>query len=183
MIPLPIRIVLPAVLGLPAALAAQAPTPASVRDALLTDWQRDRANVLAVVDAMPESRLGFRPTPGVRTFAEQVHHVVAEDVTAVQQVLPGAPTAAPADGDTAVLFHQKAALRAWAAGSFDWAIGRIRDAQDAQLARTLSLYRYPAAPTWRWLTLAREHGVWTLGQTVPYLRLAGARPGAYQIPF
>lgn len=166
----------------PAALAAQAPSTAAVQAALVADWMRDRANALAVVDAMPESQLAFRPTPGVRTFAEQVQHAVGENVAAVRQVLPGGAAPPPA-ADTAALGRQKAALRAWVAGSYDWALARLRGADDTQLARTSSLYRYPAQPAWRWLALAREHGVWTLGQTVPYLRLAGARPAAYQIPF
>jgi hypothetical protein len=41
---------------------------------LLTDWQRNRSTVLAYIDAMPDSATGFKPTPGVRTFAEQFDH-------------------------------------------------------------------------------------------------------------
>lgn len=178
---MPLRTLLALGIALPAALAAQAPSTAAVRAALLADWGRDRANALALVDAMPEAQLAFRPTPGVRTFAEQVQHAVSENVAAIRQVLPGT-SPAPAV-DTAAASHHKAALRAWVAGAYDWALARIRTADDAGLARTSSLYRYPAQLAWRWLALAHEHGVWTLGQTVPYLRLAGARPAAYQIPF
>ena len=104
-------------LASPAAAAAQAPTSAAVKAALVADWTRDRANALAVVDAMPEAQLGLRPTPGVRTFAEQVRHAVGENVAAVGQALPGA--GAPPAADTAVTARQKGALRAWVAGSYD----------------------------------------------------------------
>lgn len=171
---------LAAALLAPAALAAQAPSTAAVQAALVADWTRDRANALAIVDAMPEAQLAFRPTPGVRTFAEQLRHAVGENVAAVRQVLPGAG-AFPPNASTAATARQKAALRAWVAGSYDWALARLRGADGAELARVSSLDRQPAQPAWRWL--AHAHGVWTLGQTVPYLRLAGARPAAYQLPF
>jgi hypothetical protein len=34
-------------------------------------------------------------------------------------------------------------------------------------------------PRWQWLEVAREHAIWTLGATVPYLRLHGVTPPAY----
>ena len=34
---------------------------------------------------------------------------------------------------------------------------------------------------WKILKTAYEHGVWTLGATVPYLRLQGATPPGYNV--
>ena len=36
-------------------------------------------------------------------------------------------------------------------------------------------------PKWKILDLAREHGVWTLGQLIPYLRLNGIQPPTYAL--
>jgi hypothetical protein len=55
------------ILAIPSLLQAQS---RSYPD-LLTVWQRNRSTVLAYIDAMPDSATGFKPTPGVRTFAEQ----------------------------------------------------------------------------------------------------------------
>ena len=58
--------------------ASLAGSPASAqisRASLIEVVQSHKASVLRYIDAAPDSMLGFRPTPGVRTFAEQVKHV------------------------------------------------------------------------------------------------------------
>jgi hypothetical protein len=47
----------------------------------------------------------------------------------------------------------------------------------------VSVYKLPPQAAVEWLVLAREHSSWTLGQVVPYLRLNGAKPPEYQLPF
>jgi hypothetical protein len=59
----------------------------------------------------------------------------------------------------------------------------LRKATPATLTKSISVWKQPEQPTWVWLTLSHEHSVWTLGQTVPYLRLNGVTPPAYSIPF
>jgi hypothetical protein len=41
------------------------------------DWERARRTFLAYVDAMPDSAMTFKPTPGVRSFAEQIVHATS----------------------------------------------------------------------------------------------------------
>jgi hypothetical protein len=41
---------------------------------MVTDWERQKKNVLAYIDAMPDSAITFAPTPGVRNFAQQIQH-------------------------------------------------------------------------------------------------------------
>lgn len=36
-------------------------------------------------------------------------------------------------------------------------------------------------PKWQIIQAAFEHGIWTLGQTVPYVRLQGGTPHSYGI--
>jgi DinB superfamily len=54
---------------------------------LLSDWQRNRSAVLAYIDAMPDSATGFRPTPGVRTFAQQFDHIVTANLEVAARTL------------------------------------------------------------------------------------------------
>lgn len=152
------------------------------RAMILADWERGKANVLRYVDAAPDSMLGYRPTPGVRTFAQQIQHVVESNID-VGAMAVRALASAPAIGDSARYLHEKAALRAYVSDAYDYVISGIRDAPPAALARVSSMYRQPAAPTWRWLELSQEHAVWTLGQIVPYLRLNGVTPPSYNMPF
>ena len=160
-------------------LAAQAPAaPEFVR----ADWERDRKNVLASADAMPDSALGFRPTPGVRTFAQQIQHILESDLDVAAIALLG-ESGPPVLGDSAQYLHRKAALHAYTAAAFDYILSAIGRASPAQWRRRSQLYRLPEQLPERWFALAHEHSIWTLGQVVPYLRLNGVTPPSYDMPF
>ena len=165
-----------------AILFATARAQALPQATLLQDYTRTKGNLLAYIDAAPDSMMGFRPTPGVRTFAEQVEHIVVYDVDAAALAVRNLPDA-PVLGDRGRYLRDKRALRQYAAASYDYVIAAIRDATPAALARVSVLADQPAAPAWRWLQLAHEHSVWTFGQIVPYLRLNGVTPPEYSMPF
>jgi hypothetical protein len=149
---------------------------------LLSDWQRNRSAVLAYIDAMPDSATGFRPTPGVRTFAEQFDHIVSTNLEVAAVALRG-QKAAPALGDSAVYLHDKAALRRYAAATYDYFLKAYQEAKPAQLSRPVALFGQKPQPAIRLAALSFEHAVWTLGQVVPYLRLNGVTPPEYKMPF
>jgi hypothetical protein len=149
---------------------------------LLADWTRNRANVLAYIDAMPDSALGFRPTPGVRSFAQQIDHIVTTNLEVAAMTLKGVKTP-PHLGDSTRYLTQKAALHTYAAATYDYLLDALRAASPADLNRSSAVYGQPAQPAWRWLMLSHEHSVWTLGQVIPYLRLNQVKPPAYDMPF
>ena len=164
------------------AIASQTRAQTPDRARLVAAWTRDSTNVLHYLEAMPDSALEFHPTPGVRTFAQQFDHMVTTNFVVAAQTL-GAGRPMPELGDSAAYLHNKAALRGYAAATFDYVLSLIRKATPAQLAKSLSIFRQPTQPVWYWLDLSHEHTVWTLGQTVPYLRLNGVTPPEYSIPF
>jgi uncharacterized damage-inducible protein DinB len=149
---------------------------------LLADWQRNRSAVLAYIDAMPDSATGFRPTPGVRTFAQQFDHIVTTNLEVAAVALRGQKTA-PALGDSTVYLHDKAALRRYAEVTYDYFLKAFQEAKPTQLARPVSIFGQKPQPAIRLAALSFEHAVWTLGQVVPYLRLNGVTPPEYQMPF
>jgi uncharacterized damage-inducible protein DinB len=149
---------------------------------MLADWQRDKGNVLAYVAAMPDSAMTFRPTPGVRTFAEQIEHIVISNVEIAAIALLG-EAKPPVLGDKAKFLHDKAALQAYAAAAYDYVLTAMQRATPEQWQRRVPMYGQPPELPARWLDLAHEHSAWTLGQVVPYLRLNGVTPPTYSIPF
>ncbi|HKV75452.1 MAG TPA: DinB family protein [Gemmatimonadales bacterium] len=167
-----------AVLSVAGSLSAQVPD----RTRLLEVWTRDSNNVMRYIEAMPDSAVEYHPTPGVRTFAAQFDHIVTTNFeVAAQTLAPGKPM--PELGDSAAYLHNKAALRGYAAATFDYLLTLARRATPAQLAKSVSVWKQPNKPVWEWLELSHEHTVWTLGQTIPYLRLNGVTPPDYSIPF
>lgn len=174
------RLVLFALLVACSPLSAQAPN--NPYPDLLADLQRNRTTVLAYIDAMPDSATGFRPTPGVRTLAQQFDHIVTTNLEVAAIALKGLK-AAPALGDSAKYLHDKTALRTYAASTYDYLLDAFKKATPAQLAQRVPMYGQPPQPAVRLVALAFEHSVWTLGQVVPYLRLNGAKPPEYSMPF
>ncbi len=149
---------------------------------LVADWQRNRATVLAYIDAMPDSAMGFQPTPGVRTFAQQFDHIVATNLEVAAVALRGLK-APPSLGDSTVYLHKQAALRHYAESTYDYVLKALQQATAAQLGRPVAMYGQPPQPAVRLAALSFEHAVWTLGQLVPYLRLNGVKPPEYRMPF
>jgi uncharacterized damage-inducible protein DinB len=166
------------ILALPSLLQAQS---RSYPD-LLSDWQRNRSTVLAYIDAMPDSATGFKPTPGVRTFAEQFDHIVSTNLYVAAVALRG-QKAPPTLGDSTVYLHDKAALRRYAEATYDYFLDALQNAKPAQLARQVAIFDQKPQPAIRLAALSFEHAVWTLGQVVPYLRLNGVTPPEYHMPF
>lgn len=153
---------------------------AQTKQQLVDDWERQRTNVLAYIDAMPDSAMAFHPTPGVRDFAQQIVHAVSTNLEVAATALRGLKEA-PFTLDTTQL-HQKAALRDYSDRAYGFLLDALKNATPSQLLKQSSVYNLPPQSAARWLTLSYEHAVWTLGQTVPYLRLNGVTPPGYKQP-
>ena len=165
-------------------VAAPAPLEAQQRlisqQALITIVENHKAAVLRYVDAAPDSMLGFRPTKGVRTFAEQIEHAAGSDALIAHLAITGSMKV-PAMGDSAIYLHDKAALRKYAATAMDHTIGMLKGVSDAAMAENIVQFGNKVTRA-RALMELLDHFPWTLGQTVPYLRLNGVTPPEYS-PF
>ena len=157
--------------------AAQTIPPAPARYVLLEDVEQSRRNVLKYLDAAPDSMLGYRPTPGVRTFAQQIEHAAASNPYIVGEAWKMRPRFQP--DSTAV--RTKAGLRALVNGAYDDFARMVREVPAAQLAAA-GTAEGSSKTNWRWTFTALDHATWTLGQTVPYLRANGVTPPQY-LPF
>jgi hypothetical protein len=158
----------------PESLEAQAP-----RDHIVADWERHRAIVVSYVEAMPEAVFGFRPTPEVRTFAEQIEHIVTDHVGIVGTVFHREDR--PDLGHPERYLHEEEALLAHVHAGYDWVLQVLAEASEEEVLASGEVFGRYRVPRWRALQGALEHGTWTLGQTVPYLRLNGITPPPYVV--
>jgi uncharacterized damage-inducible protein DinB len=68
------------ILGTAAAAAAQPSfPPTSFLTPAKATWESTRNLVIGIVEVMPEDKYDFRPTPSVRTFRDNIIHLVAEN--------------------------------------------------------------------------------------------------------
>jgi len=69
-----------AILGTVGAAAAQPSfPPTSFLTPAKATWESTRNLVIGIVELMPEDKYDFKPTPNVRTFRDNVIHLVAEN--------------------------------------------------------------------------------------------------------
>lgn len=173
-----------AALSVPAAAqepAAREPAPLPTGGAALVEtWERYRANVLAFVDAVPPPLLHYRPTAEVRNYAEQIEHVALDNVVIVATAVRG-EARPPTLGEKGIYLHDRAALRDWVDRTFDYVIDTLGELDAAALEERVSLFGEVEVTRRGALDVALEHGVWTLGQLVPYLRLNGLTPPQYRL--
>ena len=87
----------------------------------------------------------------------------------------------PSMGDTAVFLHNKAALRTYAAAAMDHTIEMLRGVSEDAMKQEIVQFGNKVTRA-RALMELLDHFPWTLGQTVPYLRLNGVTPPEYS-PF
>jgi hypothetical protein len=149
--------------------------------ALIAVVQNHRGAVLRYIDAAPDSMLGFRPTKGVRNFAEQIEHAAGSDALIAHAAITGSDKGIPSFGDSAIYLHNKAALRKYAAAAMDHTIEMLRGVNDAAMGQSIVQFGNKVTRA-RALMELLDHFPWTLGQTVPYLRINGVTPPEYS-PF
>lgn len=146
---------------------------------LQDDFRRLRGNVLGMVDAMPAEGLRSSPTDGVRDFAQQIEHIA---IGAVNIIASGVDAdRIPLGMDPDNYLNDKDALKAFVNTAFDRVDRMLAEMTPEDLVATGSLFGQLERPRWMILEAAYEHGVWTLGATVPYLRLAGSAPPGYNL--
>ena len=151
----------------------------SSKERYIADFERMRGSVLGMVDSMPAAGLRTAPTQGVRDFAEQIEHVVVGNVNLIASGIDADRT--PLGIAKEVYLNDKAELKRFVNLGFD----RVRDMLSAMsqddLAAEGRLFGRIPLPKWQIVQATFEHGIWTLGQTVPYVRMQGGTPHSFSI--
>ena len=150
------------------------------QQALIAIVENHKGAVLRYIEAAPESMFNFRPTKGVRTFAEQIEHAAGSDALIAALAITGSAKL-PSMGDSAVYLHNKVALKKYAAAAMDQTIQLLNGVSDAAMGESIVQFGNKVTRG-RALMELLDHFPWTLGQTVPYLRLNGITPPEYS-PF
>lgn len=163
------------------ALPLRAQKPLISQQALIAVVENHKGAVLRYIDAAPDSMLGFRPTRGVRNFAEQIEHAAGSDALIAHLAITGTTRGMPSFGDSAVYLHDKAALKKYAAAAMDHTVEMLRGVSDAAMQENIVQFGNKVTRG-RALMELLDHFPWTLGQVVPYLRLNGVTPPEYS-PF
>lgn len=167
----------------PSASSTQTQTPkAPLKDRtaiIMAEWLRAKLGVQEYIEAMPEDGIGFKPTPQVRSFAEQMLHLAGGNfmfaAAAAGKENPWDFTKGKDPVNVAEFKQSKAALLKFVMESFDFAINAIKELPAARLDETAQLFSMQM-PRHLLLTKGLEHLAHHRGQTTIYLRLKGITP-------
>ena len=142
---------------------------------LIKDWERSKAYTQEYLDAMPESGYALKPTPEMRSFAEQLLHLADANYG-----LASAPVGTKSPFSVGELEKSsdksKANVSKLVMASYDFVIDNLKKMSESQLDEAIKMLGTFDMSKRTALAKVFEHQAHHRGQTTVYLRLAGVKP-------
>lgn len=153
---------------------------------MIAEWQRAKAYTKTYLDAMPEDGYGYKPTPDIRSFAQQMLHISDANYV-IATVASGKPNPIGEDPATAHNLNEtkvsptKEATTKAVMDSYDWVISVLQNMTPDQLQETTKFGKHDNITRSALFAKAFEHQTHQRGQTTIYLRLKGITPPKEQL--
>ena len=145
----------------------------SSKDAVIKDWERAKVYTKEYLDAMPEAGYALKPTPEMRSFAQQMLHLADANYlfgsTAAAEKSPVGELEKSTD-------QSKANVTRLVLASYDYVTESIKKLTAAQSTETVKLFNTFEMTKESAIHKCFEHQTHHRGQTTVYIRLAGAKP-------
>jgi uncharacterized damage-inducible protein DinB len=170
-----IRTCLMAVLVIASAASARA--QATIHGDLVKDWAGQKGLLVAIANAMPADKFGFKPTPAQRSFGEHVLHIA--EVNAMLTGAIGGKAKAPAVNMKAT---SKAEIIKAMSDVFDYGTAVINEFNNTTIQETIQAPFMGPSTRARVMFFLIGHTQDTYGQMAVYLRLNGVTPPASARP-
>jgi uncharacterized damage-inducible protein DinB len=144
-------------------------------DDMVKDWERAKVFTKEYLDAMPESGYALKPTPEMRSFAEQMLHL-ADANYGFTSAASGEKSPIGQGESEKSADKSKANTTKLVMASYDFVLNAIKKMNPSQLAEKVTVFGRFEMSRQMALAKAFEHQTHHRGQTTPYIRLAGAKP-------
>jgi len=144
-------------------------------DDMVKDWERAKAYTKEYLDAMPESGYALKPTPEMRSFADQMLHLTDANYGFVAMASGQKSPVGFGESEKAT-DKSKANVTKLVLAGYDFAISAIKTMTPAQLAETTKLFDRFEMTKGMVIAKAFEHQTHHRGQTTVYIRLAKGTP-------
>jgi uncharacterized damage-inducible protein DinB len=150
-------------------------TAQSTIDESVKDWERAKAYTKEYLDAMPDDKYGLKPTPEMRSFAEQMLHLADANynfaAAAAGVKVPDGAAELEKNGS-----KEKAAVTKQVLDSYDFVISNLKKMNPAQMNEQVKLFGRFEMSKGAAFAKCFEHQTHHRGQGTVYLRLAGVKP-------
>lgn len=142
---------------------------------LVSDWERAKAYTLEYLEAMPADKYNLKPTPEMRTFAQQMLHLTDANYgftsAATEATVPEGAAGAEKSAD-----QSKASVVKQVTAGYDFVIANLKTMTPEKLSENVTLFGRFEMTKGKALEKLFEHQTHHRGQTTVYIRLAGVTP-------
>jgi len=146
------------------------------KEVMVASWERAKAYTKEYLDAATEEVYSFKPTPEMRSFAEQMHHLAVDNYKIPNAAVAGIMTPSNYKDIEKESLKTKAEVTAAVMESYDFAIATIKSLDEAKLSNMVKMFNKWDTTVEDGLDKAFEHQTHHRGQTTVYLRLKGIKP-------
>ena len=148
---------------------------------MVAEWQRAKIYTKAYLDVMPEDGFGFKPTPEIRSFAQQMLHLSDANyvfaTVASDKPNPVGDILAAHNVNEKTVSPTKEAVTKAVMDSYDWVISTLLNMMPDQMQETTKFGKHDITRSGLF-GKAFEHQTHQRGQTTIYLRLKSVTPPA-----
>jgi uncharacterized damage-inducible protein DinB len=142
---------------------------------VIKEWERSKVYTKEYLDAMPETAYSLKPTPGMRSFAEQMLHL-ADANYGLSSAAIGIKSPFTVGDLEKSSDKSKANVTKLVMASYDYVIDNIKKMPEAELDAPIKMLGSFDMAKRTGLAKTFEHQAHHRGQTTVYLRLAGVKP-------
>jgi uncharacterized damage-inducible protein DinB len=142
---------------------------------MVVEWQRAKTYTKTYLDAMPAGDYGFKPTPEIRSFAEQMLHL-ATDNYGFACSASGKPNPMGDSSLEKTVSPTKEATTKAVSDSYDFMISTLQNMTAGQMNEKLKRKNGTEISRASLFGKGFEHQTHHRGQTTIYLRLKGITP-------
>lgn len=144
-------------------------------DEIVKEWERAKTYTKEYLDAMPESGYALKPTPEMRSFAQQMLHLTDGNYGFAAAATGAASPIGQGESEKTTDISKANVTKLVLAG-YDFVIENVKKMTPSQLNETTKLFGRFEMTKGTALAKCFEHQTHHRGQTTVYIRLAGAKP-------
>ena len=160
----------------PAARAADTTTKPSLANEVIDIWNEEAKNLIGMAEDFPEAKFDYKPTPEVRTFAEQILHAAGANNVFVEVAKGNKPKV---EDPPRATYKTKAQVVSYLKQSIENVTAYLKGKSDAAMTQPMKSFvdGKMIMPAVLWTALA-SHMSEHYGQLVVYYRLNKLVPPA-----
>jgi uncharacterized damage-inducible protein DinB len=144
-------------------------------DETIKEWERAKGYTKEYLDAMPADKYDLKPTPEMRSFAQQMLHFTDANYS-FTSAAAGVESPIERGASEKTTNTSKENVTKLVMDGYDFVINSIKKMTPAQMGETVKMFGRFEMTKGMALAKCFEHQTHHRGQTTVYIRLAGAKP-------